>query len=119
MLAKAISGNARVLLSPRGFHLCLAAYLIVLFVVRAYLFPGASEDDAEQLFFAQAFAWGYKPKQPPLYTWLVLASQWILGVGIPAVSVVKFSGLPGQFAGRHGVRKHHVRDQKVHGRGLL
>ena len=93
MLAKAISANARVLLSPRGFHLCLAAYLIVLFVVRAYLFPGASEDDAEQLFFAQAFAWGYKPKQPPLYTWLVLASQWVLGVGIPAVSVVKFSAL--------------------------
>ncbi len=119
MLAKAISANARVLLSPRDFHLCLAAYLMVLFVVRAYLFPGASEDDAEQLFVAQAFAWGYKPKQPPLYTWLVLASQWILGVGIPAVSMVKFSGLPGQFAGRHGVRKHHVRDQKVHGRGLL
>ena len=29
------------------------------------------------------------------------------------------SGLPGQFAGRHGVRKHHVRDQKVDGRSLL
>ena len=28
-------------------------------------------------------------------------------------------GFPGQFAGRHGVRKPHVRDQKVHGRGLL
>ena len=93
MLAKTISGNARVLLSARGFYLCLVAYLIVLFVVRAYLFPGASEDDAEQLFFTQAFAWGYKPKQPPLYTWLVLASQWVLGVGIPAVSVIKFSAL--------------------------
>ena len=98
MLAKAILANARVLLSPRGFHLCLAAYLIVLFVVRAYLFAGASEDDAEQLFFAQATAWGYKPKQPPLYTWLVLASQWILGVGIPAVSVVKFSALFAMYA---------------------
>ncbi len=98
MLAKAISANARVLSSSRGFHLCLAAYLIVLFVLRAYLFPGASEDDAEQLFFSQALAWGYKPKQPPLYTWLVLASQWILGVGIPAVSVVKFSALFAMYA---------------------
>ncbi len=32
MPAEAISWNARVLLSPRGFHLCLAAYLTVLFV---------------------------------------------------------------------------------------
>ena len=80
MLATAISWNARVLLSPRGFHLCLAAYLIVLFVARAYLFPGASEDDAEQLFFAQAFAWGYKPKQPPLYTWLVLIGELVIRV---------------------------------------
>ena len=86
MLAEAISWNARVLFSPRGFHLCPAAYLIVLFVVRAYLFPGASEDDAEQLFFARALAWGYKPKQPPLYTWLVLASQWIPGVAPRALA---------------------------------
>ncbi len=98
MLAKAISWNARVLFSPRGFHMCVAAYLITLFVIRAYLFPGASEDDAEQLFFTQALAWGYKPKQPPLYTWLVLASQQIFGVGIPAVSAVKFSALFAMYA---------------------
>ena len=29
------------------------------------------------------------------------------------------SGLSGRFAGRHGVGKHHVRDRKVHRRGLL
>ncbi len=88
---RALAWNERVLCSVRGFHVGLGLYLVVLFAFKAYLFPGSSEDDAEQLFYAQTLAWGYKPTQPPLYTWLVLASQQVFGVSVAAVAFVKFA----------------------------
>ncbi len=88
-----LARNARLLTSPLGFHLAVGGYLAVLFVLRVSLFPGASEDDAEALFYAQAFAFGYKPTQPPLYTWLALASEQLLGASVAAVEAVKFACL--------------------------
>ncbi len=93
MLSKALEANARLLFSQRRFFLALGLYLIVLLALRIWLFPGASEDDAEQLFYAQTWAWGYKPNQPPLYTWLTLLSQQLFGVTIAAVEAVKFAAL--------------------------
>ncbi len=83
-------GVADSLSHRRGFLLALAGYLSLVYVVRVFLFAGASEDDAEQLIYAQLWAWGYKPAQPPLYSWLVMVFQLGLGVGIPAVETLKF-----------------------------
>lgn len=77
----------------RGFALALAGYILVAFALRAALFAPASQDDAEQLIFAQSLAGGYNPAQPPLYTWLVVGAGAILGPGLPAVLVVKFACL--------------------------
>lgn len=98
MLASALAWPARALLSERGFAVGLALYLIGLFALRAYTFPGASEDDGEQLLFAQTWAWGYKSNQPPLYTWLVLAVEPVFGAGAAAVVAVKFAGLAAIYA---------------------
>jgi len=85
-----IAAGSDRLLTGCGVHLFIAGWLTVLLVLRLVLFPGSSEDDAEQLVFAQAWAWGYKNNQPPLYTWLVLTAQSLLGVGVAAVVTVKF-----------------------------
>jgi len=71
----------------------LAAYLVGVFALRIALFPGMSQDDAEQLFYAQHWAWGYKPNQPPLYFWLVMSLQSVFGVSAVNVVAVKFACL--------------------------
>ena len=48
-------------------------------------------DDGEQLIFAQYFDWGYAVRNPPLYTWLVIAAQKLFGVSAFAVNAVKFT----------------------------
>lgn len=93
MLDKVLVVNARFLLSSAGFHVAVVGYLLVLFFIRAYLFPGSSNDDAEQLFFAQTFALSYKVNQPPLYNWLMVLAEKLFGVGIAAAEGVKFGCL--------------------------
>ncbi len=79
-----------VLFSARGFHLSVGFYLLGIFVLRLVLFPGASEDDAEQLFYTQSLASGYKPGQPPLYSWIVYVATQAFGVALPVVVAIKF-----------------------------
>lgn len=81
------------LFTGRGFWVFFSSFIAVLFVVRLVALDGASADDAEQLFFAQSWAWGYKGNQPPLYTWLVMLAQSVFGVGLFSVLLVKFSAL--------------------------
>ena len=81
------------LFSHRGCLIFIGGYLLALFLLRISLFPGSSEDDAEQLFFSQIFSWGYKVNQPPLYTWLVILSQQIFGVSAASIAAVKFASL--------------------------
>lgn len=89
MLARAY----RSVTDPRGFWSFLAFYGLLLLALRLLLLPGASQDDAEQLLFAQTLAGGYNPAQPPLYTWLVVVAQSVVGVGPGAVVLVKYAAL--------------------------
>ncbi|MEQ8192919.1 MAG: glycosyltransferase family 39 protein, partial [Rhodospirillales bacterium] len=88
-----IAKTADFLFTRHGCPLFLAGYFLVLFTLRIALFPGASEDDAEQLFFSQTFAWGYKVNQPTLYTWLVILAQKAFGVSAASVAAVKYASL--------------------------
>lgn len=92
-LDRLLENNARTVSSPTKFVFLLGCYILLLMALRLALFPGASDDDAEQLFYAQSLAWGYKWNQPPLYTWLVVGVEQIVGVGLLAVSFVKFLSL--------------------------
>jgi 4-amino-4-deoxy-L-arabinose transferase-like glycosyltransferase len=90
MLSRLPDQLITLLLNKGHFLRVVFIYLVILFFFRVALFPGASEDDAEQLIYAQMWAWGYKANQPPLYTWLVILSQYLFGVSIFAVEAVKF-----------------------------
>lgn len=80
----------RLFISSGKIHIALAAYFIVIVAMRVWLFPGVAEDDAEQFYYAQSWALGYKGSQPPLFTWFVKAAESILGVGVGALFAVKF-----------------------------
>lgn len=80
----------RRLLSPTVFVAAILGYLLVLFVIRGVLVAGGPNDDSEQLLYSQAFAWGYGLRNPPLYTWLVIAAEAVFGVTLAAPVAVKF-----------------------------
>ncbi len=92
-LARALDANFAALTSPRGFHVFVSVYMLVLLALAGFLFPAASADEAEQLLFSQYLDWGYDLRNPPLYTWLVIAVQQILGVSIFSVVIVKFAAM--------------------------
>ena len=47
-------------------------YLAVHFAIRMAMGPALATDDAEQALFAQHFAWSYRYRAPPLFTWLLV-----------------------------------------------
>jgi len=78
------------LLSPVTYHVALATYFVGLWFLRLWLFPAGSADDAEQLFLAQSFELGYKPGQPPLYTWIVWLAEQAFGTSLGLVVAIKY-----------------------------
>lgn len=63
----------------------LALGLLALHVVLAAgVASGLARDDLETMFFAQGWAWGYDPEQPPLYNWLTQALTDLIGPSLGA-----------------------------------
>jgi hypothetical protein len=52
----------------RTFVLLLVAYAIGHAALRVWISPVLNIDDAREAIFSQTLAWGYQPRQPPLYT---------------------------------------------------
>jgi hypothetical protein len=69
----------------------LLTYFAVLMALRLTLFPGGSDDDAEILYYTQSWALSYKAGQPPLYAWLVLAVEAVLGPTMATVIGLKYA----------------------------
>ncbi len=64
-----------------GLALGLLALHVALAVGAA---SGLARDDLETIFFAQGWAWGYDPEQPPLYNWLIQALTDLSGPSLGA-----------------------------------
>ncbi|HUA55073.1 MAG TPA: glycosyltransferase family 39 protein [Candidatus Sulfotelmatobacter sp.] len=92
-IGRALGRLYRFAVTPRGFAVLLAAYLSVHFALRLWASPNIGTDDVEQALFAQFWAWGYNPTQPPLFTWLLLGAYALFGTGILAHVVVKYVAL--------------------------
>jgi hypothetical protein len=84
--------------TPRGFWIALSVYLAAHLALRLWASPNLGTDDVEQALFAQFWAWGYNPPQPPLFTWLLLASYAVFGTGVLAHMVVKYVTLAVTYA---------------------
>jgi hypothetical protein len=65
-------------------------YFSTIIILRLWIFPGVAEDDAEQFYYAQSWALGYKGSQPPLFTWLVKVAEALVGVGALALFLLKY-----------------------------
>lgn len=76
--------------TPSGFWVALTGYLAVHFLLRLWASPNIGTDEVEQALFAQSWAWGYNPRQPPLFTWLLLGAYGVIGPGVVAHLAVKY-----------------------------
>ncbi|PIW30686.1 MAG: hypothetical protein COW30_01535 [Rhodospirillales bacterium CG15_BIG_FIL_POST_REV_8_21_14_020_66_15] len=86
-----LTRNLAILTERPGVPGVTITVMAALLLIRAILFPGTGGDDGEQLIFSQFLAWGYQVRNPPLYTWLVMAVSQVTGPNLWAVNVVKFS----------------------------
>jgi 4-amino-4-deoxy-L-arabinose transferase-like glycosyltransferase len=76
----------------------LAVFLLLHLALRLWATPNLSENDVQEAVAAQHWAWGYFPRNPPLYTWLVMGSYAVFGVTALAHVVVKYALLGALFA---------------------
>jgi 4-amino-4-deoxy-L-arabinose transferase-like glycosyltransferase len=70
--------------------LSLALYLIAHVALRLWETPNIGKNEVQEAVAAQAWAWGYHPRNPPLHTWLLMASYAVFGVGLTAHVVLKY-----------------------------
>ena len=89
----ALDRIGRALATPRGFIAFLGAYILLQFDLRGYLLPCASGDDMVQLDLSTSLEWAYGTRNPPLYTWLVIAARQVFGATLQAVTLVKFAAM--------------------------
>src|SRR5271163_2723843 len=74
----------------RGFWLLLAIYLAAHAALRLWASPNIGTDEVEQALFAQSWSWGYNPRQPPLFTWLLLGAYKLFGASVLAHVMLKY-----------------------------
>ncbi|RME35272.1 MAG: hypothetical protein D6786_02470 [Gammaproteobacteria bacterium] len=75
---------------PTTALLLLAGYCLLHALLRLLLTGTAEVDHVEQVIYAQSLQPHYGLSQPPLYTWLLWGMQRLLGVGLPAVVLLKY-----------------------------
>lgn len=85
-------------LASRHVLLLIPGYCLLHLALRVWASPNLTTDDVEQAIFAQVWAWGYNPTQPPLYTWLLLLAYLPLGPGAAAHALVKYGLLGATYA---------------------
>jgi 4-amino-4-deoxy-L-arabinose transferase-like glycosyltransferase len=72
------------------FVLLLGLYAGVHLGLRLVLSPVVGIDDAREALLSQTLQFGYLPRQPPLYNWLVWASVRLLGANTVALAVCRY-----------------------------
>ncbi|MEL0107518.1 MAG: ArnT family glycosyltransferase [Rhodospirillales bacterium] len=88
-LQRLLTANVNLTSTPCRFYGLIFLFLLALLTFKSAMFAGIGGDEGEQLIFAQYFDWGYVVRNPPLFTWLVIAAQSVFGVNAFAVNAVK------------------------------
>lgn len=82
---------------PAGFFTILAIYIVASALMRLWISPVLGTDEIEQALIANDWRLGYNPRQPPLYTWLLLSGYAVFGRTLLAHVVVKYIVLAAMF----------------------
>jgi 4-amino-4-deoxy-L-arabinose transferase-like glycosyltransferase len=94
---RAASAATSWIASPWFFWAALALYLVLHVALRLWETPNIAKNDVQEALAAQGWAWGYHPRNPPLHTWLLMASYSVFGVGLLAHVVLRYLLLGGVY----------------------
>ena len=81
------------LIRPSHVALALGLWLVAHAAVRIMYGSTLGMDDAEQALSAQAWSWGYRTEQPPLFTWMLLLLEPVFGRGILPIAILRYGFL--------------------------
>lgn len=96
--ARAPAAAANWLASPLFFWAGLALYLAVHVAFRLWETPNLGKNDVQEALAAYGWAWGYHPRNPPLHTWLLMASYSVFGASTLAHAALKYVLLGAMYA---------------------
>lgn len=91
--------------SPAGFFTLLFAYVVANVLLRLWISPNLGIDDVEEAIFATDWQFGYNPRQPPLYTWLLFSAIHVFGQSLLTHLIVKYAIIAGMFAAAYGAAR--------------
>jgi len=97
----------------------IGLYLLGHLTLRLMLSPTLGIDDAEQILFAQHWAFGYRFRQPPLFTWMLLPVIDLVGPGVLAVSLVRYAFLGITYVFLYLTARLCLHDQRMAGLAVL
>jgi 4-amino-4-deoxy-L-arabinose transferase-like glycosyltransferase len=97
----------------------IALYLLGHFILRLMLSPTLGIDDAEQILFAQRWDFGYRFRQPPLFTWMLLPVVDLIGPGVLAISIVRYALLAITFVVYYLTARLCLHDRRLAGLAVL
>jgi hypothetical protein len=75
---------------PRTVAGLIAAYLLMHMALRLVMGSTLGLDDAEQALFAQHWLLNYRFRAPPLFTWMLVALSDVIGIGVLALSIIRY-----------------------------
>jgi hypothetical protein len=99
--------------TPAGVALIVGLYLALHAAIRGLLGPVLGLDDAEQMLFAQDWAWSYRFEQPPLFTWLLTALTDLIGPGALAATILRYALLAILYAAVYAVARAVLTDARM------
>jgi len=76
---------------PRFVFSAILLYLLAHFAIRLSMGPSLSTDDAEQAYFSQGYAWTYRYKAPPLFTWILVTLGQVMPLGAAAIALIRYA----------------------------
>jgi 4-amino-4-deoxy-L-arabinose transferase-like glycosyltransferase len=76
---------------PRNVAVLIAGYLLVHMASRLLMGSTLGLDDAEQALFAQHWLLNYRFRAPPLFTWMLVAVGDLIGMGVLAISLIRYA----------------------------
>ncbi|MEM9628539.1 MAG: glycosyltransferase family 39 protein [Pseudomonadota bacterium] len=93
----------------------IGVYLVGHLLLRLALSPTLGIDDAEQMLFARHWAFGYRFRQPPLFTWMLVPVIDLIGPSLLAISLVRYALLGITFAFLYLTARLCLKDQRLAG----
>ncbi len=98
---------------PQFVLFAILAYLALHLAIRMAMGQALSIDDAEQALFSQHYAWTYRYREPPLFTWVLVALNHVVPISAFSIGLLRYLFLGILYASVYGVARRLIADPRL------